>query len=242
MIAGALPFSVMYRAIGKGLLNLFRDAQVKVFLLIIALGALFLSAENYYFYHDITASLRYSVFQFISSITGTGLQSADISQWSQSALLLISIAMIIGGCAGSTASGIKVARAIFVWNEVKLWLARMLRSKNSIVAIKIGGKRVTEDIIDQEMAEASLISFLWIISILISIFVLSNIVGSQYDLSYVIFDVCSAQGNVGISCGIINSGLPDVGKVLTIVNMWIGRLEIIPVMVLVRYAFKGFRI
>ena len=153
----------------------------------------------------------------------------------------MSIAMVIGGCAGSTAGGIKVARAIFIWNEVKLWLARMMHSKNSIVAIKIGGKRVTVDVIDQEMSEASLISFLWMVAILVSVLLLSHIVGSQFDLSHIIFAVCSAQGNVGITCGVINPALPAIGKVLVIINMWIGRLEVIPVMVLIRYVFKGFR-
>lgn len=242
MIAGALPFGVMYRTVRKGVWNLIRDSQIKIFFLVIALGTFLLSVENYYFYHDIATSLRYSVFQLISAITSTGFQSCDISQWSQSALLLMSIAMVIGGCAGSTAGGLKVARAIFIGNEVKLWIARMLHSKNSIVAINIGGKRVTEDVIDQEMAEASLISFLWVISILVSVLLLSNIVGDRYDLSHIIFTVCSAQGNVGITSGMVNPELPAIGKILLVVNMWIGRLEIIPVMVLVRYAFKGFRI
>lgn len=240
MIAGALPFAVIYRFVRKDVSSLIKDTQIKVFFLIIAVGALFLSLENYYFYYDILTSLRYSVFQFVSAVTSTGFQSTDLSQWSLSALLLMSIAMIIGGCAGSTAGGIKVARAIFIGNEVKLWLARVAGSKNSIIAVKIGGKRVTPDAIDREMAEASLISFLWIVSILVSVLLLSNIVGPKFDLSHIIFEVCSAQGNVGITCGVINPTLPVLGKVLIMANMWIGRLEIIPVIVLVKYVFKGF--
>lgn len=240
MVAGALPFAVMYRAFRKGLANLVNDTQVKAFLFIIFIGVVVLSVDNYYYYDDAVASIRYSAFQYISAITCTGFQSVDLSQWSQSALLLMSIAMIIGGCAGSTAGGIKIARGIFVWNEVKLWLARMMHSKNSIVAVKIGGKRVTAEVFDQEMAEASLISVLWLISIFISVLLLSHLVGSQFDLSHIIFDVCSAQGNVGITCGVISPSLPAIGKVLVMLNMWIGRLEIIPVIVLVRYVFKGF--
>lgn len=242
MVASPLPFTIIYRTVRKGISNLLKDTQVRVFFLIIAAGALLLSIDNYYFYHDVAATLRYSIFQFISATSTTGFQSTDVSQWSQSALLLMSITMIIGGCAGSTAGGIKVSRAIFIWNEVKLWMARVMHSKNSVVAINIGGKRVTESAIDQEMAEASLISFLWIISILVSVFLLSNIAGPDFDLSHIIFDVCSAQGNVGLTCGVINSSLPALGKLLVIVNMWIGRLEIIPVLILIRYAFKGFRI
>ncbi|AFC99701.1 Trk-type K+ transport system, membrane component [Methanocella conradii HZ254] len=241
MVAGALPFAVMYRTARKGVSKLFDDAQVKAFIFMIVAGALLLSIENYYYYGNIAESIRYSVFQFISAITCTGFQSADVSQWSQTALLMMSIAMVIGGCAGSTAGGIKVARAIFVGNEVKLWFTRMLHSKNSIVAIKIGGKRVTEDVVDQEMAEASLISFLWLISALVSVLLLSHIVGQRFDLSHIIFAVCSAQGNVGITCGVINQSLPAIGKLLVIMNMWVGRLEIIPVLVLVRYLLKGFK-
>jgi trk system potassium uptake protein TrkH len=241
MLAGALPFAAMYRTVRKGISYLLKDSQVRAFLFMIVIGVLLLSVDNYYFYRDITETLRFSVFQLISAITCTGLQSTDVSQWSQSALLLMSIAMIIGGCAGSTAGGIKAARAIFIGNEVKLWLARVLQSKNSIVAVKIGGKRVTEDVFDQEMAEASLISFLWLVTIVISVLLLSHIVGPQFDLSHIIFAVCSAQGNVGLTCGVINSSLPAIGKILVMMNMWIGRLEIIPVMVLVRYLFKGFR-
>jgi len=129
MIAGALPFAVVYKAVKKGALKLFKDTQVKAFLILIVLGVVILSIDNYYYYHDAATTIRYSAFQYISAITCAGFQSVDVSQWSQSALLLMSIAMVIGGCAGSTAGGIKVARAIFIWNEVKLWLARMMRSK-----------------------------------------------------------------------------------------------------------------
>ncbi len=242
MVAGALPFAIMYRTVKKGLSGLIRDSQVKTIFFMIVVGAAILSIENYYHYHDIFASLRYSIFQLVSALSCTGFQSTDISQWSQSALLFMSIAMVIGGCAGSTAGGIKVARAIFVGNEVKLWMARMLHSKNSIVTVEIGGKRVTGDVVEQEMAEASLISFLWLITILVSVLVMAHIAGPQYDLIHVIFDVCSAQGNVGLVSGVITPSLPAIGKIITILNMWVGRLEIIPVMVLIRYVIKGFKV
>jgi len=54
------------------------------------------------------------------------------------------------------------------------------------------------------------------------------------------FEVASAQGNVGLSTGITNAGLSWIGKVMLILNMWIGRLEIIPVLMLFRVLVKGF--
>jgi trk system potassium uptake protein TrkH len=56
----------------------------------------------------------------------------------------------------------------------------------------------------------------------------------------VIFEVASAQSNVGLSTGITNAGLSCIGKVMLILNMWIGRLEIIPVLMLFRAFVKGF--
>ena len=58
----------------------------------------------------------------------------------------------------------------------------------------------------------------------------------------IIFSVCSAQGNVGLQTTIFTPDLHWLGKILFIVNMWIGRLEIIPVTLLIRYMIKGFKI
>lgn len=242
MLIGALPFVAIYRTIRDGKGAILNDVQVRMFFVIIAIGSLLLVAENFLFYQDIGSSIRYSVFQLVSAITSTGLQTCDISGWSPSAILIVSLAMIIGGCAGSTAGGIKVARAIFLNNEVKLWLKKTLLSRNAIVTLKMGNKTVTEDILNHELVEATLISFLWVISIMVSVMALSHVVGNSVDFSHIIFEVCSAQGNVGITCGIVNPGLHYIGKIIIIMDMWIGRLEIIPVALLMRYIFKGFRI
>lgn len=241
MIAGALPFVVIYKTFRKNIFSLIHDAQVRSFFVIILIGAALLTIQNYFFYQSISVSLRYSVFQFISAVTCAGFQTTDISQWSQPALLIVTIAMVIGGCAGSTAGGIKVARTIFLNDQVKLWFAKVLRSKNAVMVLTINNKRVTEDIISSELTEATFISFLWVVSIVLSVFLLSNVLGPDFDLSHVIFAVSSAMGNVGLTCGIVNPDLSDLGKIVIILDMWIGRLEIIPVLLLVRYLAKGLR-
>jgi trk system potassium uptake protein TrkH len=241
IIAGALPFVIIYKTFRKGINILISDAQVRALFAIMAVGAIILTVENLSFYQSVATSARYSGFQFISAITGAGFQTADLTHWSQPALLVMAVAMVIGGCAGSTASGIKVARVIFLNDQVKLWFAKVLRSRNSVTVLKVNNKRVTEDVISAELTEATFISFLWVVALLLSIYLLSYMVGSQYDLSLVVFSVSSALGNVGLYCGIINPGLSDLGKIIIIIDMWIGRLEIIPVMLLARYLFKGFR-
>lgn len=89
------------------------------------------------------------------------------------------------------------------------------------------------------ISEANLIIILWILFLFIGVGVLSHVVVPGYTLSEIIFEVASAQGNIGLSVGITNAGLSSIGKVMLILNMWIGRLEIIPVLMLVRAFIKG---
>ena len=96
---------------------------------------------------------------------------------------------------------------------------------------------------DEEMnritSEANLIVILLILFLFLGVGVLSYVVGPSYRLSEIIFEVASAQGNVGLSTGITYAGMSSIGKVMLILNMWIGRLEIIPVLMLVRALVKG---
>lgn len=242
MILGALPFVFIYKTVKEpGSLKIL-DTEVKVFFTIIIIGVLLLSAENFLVQGDLFHSIRTSTYQFISSLTTSGLVIVNVSDWSYTSLLILSIAAIIGGCAGSTSGGLKVARAMFLTTELQLWLKKTLLPRNAIVTLKIGGKRLSDELITKELSEAALITFLYLISILVSVMVLSHVVAPEYDLSQIIFSVCSAQGNVGMPCDLINPGMHFIGKILFMINMWIGRLEIIPVTLFIRFLIKGFKI
>ncbi len=241
MIAGAIPFAALFTVFRIKLHTLIYDIQVRTFVGLIATGCVLLVIQNYfYYYNDLFTSLRYSVFQLVSAITSTGLQTADISDWSSTALLLLSISMIIGGCAGSATGGIKVAREIFLVNQIKLWLTKTLLSRKAVIVIRLGQHKVVEKAITDELNEATLISFLWIVNIFVSIMLLSNILGPDASLSNIIFEVCSAQGNCGLSTGVINPTIHPIAKLIFIADMWMGRLEIVPVILLARTLFKGF--
>ena len=242
MVLGALPFVFIYRIVKGPKYRMTMDPQVRWFMFIIAGGVALLTLENYLASGRVLESLRLSAFQFVSGITCTGLQTSSMSGWSHSAMLILSIAMIIGGCAGSTAGGIKVARAIFLASELGLWFKRTLLPRNAIITLKIGNKRVGEEVFSRELSEASLITFLWVVTILASVMAIAHIAPPGYGLGQIVFTVCSAQGNVGLCAGIVEQGMHAFGKVVIIVNMWIGRLEIIPVTMLIRYALKGFRV
>jgi len=241
MIAGALPFAAIYMAFRHHFHTLLYDIQVRAFMSLIGVGCVILVIQNYLFnYNDIFSAIRDSVFQFVSAITCTGFQTTDLSGWSPTALLILSIAMIIGGCAGSTAGGIKIARGIFLVNQVRLWLIKTLLSKKAVVVMKLGRLKVLESSMTEELNEATLISFLWIVNIVVSIMLLSNILGTGVDISLIIFEVCSAQGNVGLTAGLLTPAISPLAKAIFMVDMWMGRLEIVPVILIARALLKGF--
>lgn len=242
MFMGALPFIYIYKILKNPWNKANADVQVRWFVSIIVLGVALLTLETYLQSGQLFESLRVSAFQFISGVTCTGLQTSMMSDWSHTSLLILSLAMIIGGCAGSTAGGIKVARVIFLTSELGLWFKRTLMPRNAIVTIKMNNRRINEEVFSKELSEATLITFLWVITILAGVMIISHIAPPGYGLDKIIFTVCSAQGNVGLSVGIIEPGMHIIGKITIIVNMWIGRLEIIPVTLLIRYFLKGFRI
>ena len=141
---------------------------------------------------------------------------------------------------GSTAGGVKLIRAVIAYKWIRWSLRRNFLPPRAIISVRLGDRLLEREEIVKIVSEASLIIFLWLLFLVAGICVLSSVVGSQFQLGEVMFEVASAQGNVGLSTGITNAGMSYIGKVMLILNMWIGRLEIIPVLMLFRVLVKGF--
>jgi len=150
------------------------------------------------------------------------------------------MSMIIGGGAGSTAGGVKLIRAVIAYKWIRWSLRRNFLPPRAIISVRLGDRLLEKEEIVKIVSESSLIIILWLLFLVAGICVLSSVVGSQFQLGEVMFEVASAQGNVGLSTGITNAGMSYIGKVMLILNMWIGRLEIIPVLMLFRVLVKGF--
>lgn len=235
MSLGAIAFVAHYNLLKGRFKKFFSDPQVKAFFALIIVGGLLLTAVNYFSLNgtSLFQTLNESVFQYVSAITCTGFYSADVSVWTDTAKLILSIAMIVGGAAGSTAGGIKLFRAILLSKGV-FWRTRQsISTPRRIFSHKLGSKFLSGEEWRNEMNEAAVISFLWMAFLFIGV-VSFSIIMPHHDLIDIIFEICSAQGNVGLSSGITNIAMPSAAKIVMIFNMWIGRLEIIPVIVLIR--------
>jgi trk system potassium uptake protein TrkH len=240
MLFGAISFAVHYELMrGNGKI-LRQDEQTRWLFLLMTVGVLFLTLENGWSLGPLR-SLRDSTFQFVSAMTCTGFQTANIGSWSATAKLLLAGGMVFGGAAGSTAGGIKIMRLLILSKGVGWRFRKIVSPRGAIVPFRIGSTVVDESEVGHRLEDASLITFLWLIFLVAGVITLLHTVPSHFTLSDVIFEVASAQGNVGLSVGITGPMMSTVSKLALCFNMWIGRLEIIPVLMLVRFFFLGIQ-
>jgi trk system potassium uptake protein TrkH len=238
MLFGAISFAVHYELMqGRGQV-LWRDVQTRWLLLLGGLGIAFLVLEMGFRLGWLPA-LRDSVFQFVSAVTCTGFQTADLFEWTPTAKLLLATGMVVGGAAGSTAGGIKIMRMIVLIKGVQWRFRKIISPRGAIVPFRIGPTAVDETEVGSRLEDAALITFLWLVFLGLGIIVLLHTTAETFSLSDVVFEVASAQGNVGLSVGITSPTMPTLSKLVLCFNMWIGRLEIIPVLVFVRALFRG---
>ena len=235
MIFGSIAFAAHYDLLKGRIKKFLSDTQFKAIVILIILGVTVLTFINLGIYgDDIFYSLRQSSFQFISAITCTGFASVEnLSEWTESAKLMLSFAMVIGGAAGSTAGGIKLFRAVLLYKGVGWRIKRAISTPRRVFVHKFGGKSLSKESAMDLTNEAAIISFMWVIILSVGVLLIATLRPSE-TLGNVIFEVCSAQGNVGLSTGITHIDMSPIAKTMLIFNMWIGRLEIIPIIVLIK--------
>ena len=230
MIVGSLPF-VHYLAITKkGLKNLFKDDQVKLFLTLIVFVVLIVSI--YLNLNDVPflEALRLASFNVISIITGTGFGTSDFNNWGGFPTTILLILMFIGGCAGSTTCGLRMARIQVLVANAKAQISKLIRP-HAVVVSYYNQKPIPENVAESVMG----FFFLYIISFAVIACLLG---GLGLDLITAISGAASAIGNVGPGLGDIigpsgtYQSIPELGKLFLCAGMILGRLEIFAILVM----------
>ncbi len=231
MIIGSLPFLVLAQITFSNFKTIFKDNQIRVFLIILLFATLiifFLAnsfVEGTYFKKFISIS-----FNTISIISGTGFVSENYENWGNYASVLFLILMFIGGCAGSTTGGLKVFRFQILFKYIHLHLKKMLHP-HVVIASYFNGKRVSGSTFES----VTTFFFLYILTFSISALLLSF---SGLDFLTCISAAASAISNVGPGLGEIigpngnYSSLTDSSKYILSITMFLGRLEMLTIFIL----------
>jgi len=231
MVIGSLPFLVIAQTGKNNVFATVKDHQVRIFLLI-----LFVSISIIYFFAEIyiDGNLFQKIitisFNTISIISGTGYVSENFESWGNYASVLFLILMFIGGCAGSTTGGLKVFRFQILFKYLSLHFKKMLQP-HAVIAGYFNKKSIPESTYESVMS----FFFLYIFTFACSALLLSF---SGLDFLTCISASASAISNVGPGLGDIigpegnYSTLSDYSKIILIATMFLGRLEMLTILIL----------
>ncbi|MEN3056204.1 MAG: potassium transporter TrkG, partial [Candidatus Methanosuratincola petrocarbonis] len=163
-------------------------------------------------------------FNTIAIMTTTGFSSVDLNTWPLASKSILLLLMVIGGCSGSTAGGMKVWRFIVMYRAAKMEISKVSLPPIAVKPIKIGGKALEEGY----AVRVGAFVFLYIFALFVQFIIMSAMVPDPLGA---ISLVASAQSNVGPAFYPITE-VPLAGKALLIASMWFGRLELFPVLAL----------
>lgn len=228
MIIGAISFSNHYALISKRESSHWRQGRA-MFSCLVVIGTLLLIETSI---ATRNADAVDSIFQVVSALCTAGFQSDNIVAWSRPALLLLIFAMLIGGQSGSTAGGIKLVRLVILGAAIRWKFAQIRSSPSEIVRFRIGEVSLSEQEAAQLVQKTALLVLTWITTLALSVFLLSYLLPEETPLEVIIFESTSALANVGLSVGLLTEDLSSGSKALFILLMWIGRLEIVPVLLI----------
>ena len=232
IILGSIPF-ISYLKFSQGNRKIFfNDVQIKglIYLLIISTTIMFLYLLFINFESSLIDKIRISSFNVISILSGTGYVTDDFGLWGKFSLVFFLFLMFIGGCAGSTACGIKIFRLqmllIFLKDQIK-----KLIYPNSVIITKYNNQKISDDFIKSVII--FIFTFLFIFLIMAMLLSISGL-----DFITSISGAASSISNVGPGLGDLigpngnYKDLPDLSKWILSAGMLLGRLELFAVLVL----------
>ena len=231
IILGSIPFISYIKFLSGNKKIFIQDAQIRTFLKIILVSILIISIYLVFAYETISFKIfRQISFNVVSILTGTGYVTHQFDKWGSFPLIFFLILMFIGGCAGSTACGIKIFRIKILFTFLKNELKKIIYPRG-IFIIKYDNNNLDDKFM------SSIISFIYLyITIFFIITALLSLSGLDFITS--ISAAATSISNVGPGLGNIIgpngnfSLLPDVSKWILSIAMILGRLELFAILVL----------
>ena len=224
-----INFSCYYLILLRQFRNVFKDEELRLYLGILAGSILLITLNLRGYYSSFGETLRHAAFQVSSIITTTGFATTDFGQWpifSQSILLVL---MLVGACAGSTGGGLKCARLLLLLKSLRRNIHQVLHHRR-VQGVRVNGQVTDEKVLENANAYLSA----YVIIIFLSFLVISLdgfSVGTNFSAVLACFNnIGPGLEAVGPTCNY--AGYSVLSKLVLIMDMLAGRLEIFPILVL----------
>jgi trk system potassium uptake protein TrkH len=236
MFVGGINFSLHFVAFGRGgrLGSYLLDPEFRAYLGVLVAVSLFITVYLYLSgeYGSITESFVKASFQTVAIMTTTGFLTADFSQWPAGVGVLLMLITFLGGCAGSTAGGMKIVRWLLVYRqgvrEVKLLL-----HPRAELPVRLGNRAVPPRVIEAVWGFFAV--YMIVFGVLMLLLMMTGV-----DQVTAFSAIATTLNNTGPGLGLVSANfvaVPVLGKWLCSAAMVLGRLEIFTVLVLFMPAF-----
>ena len=223
MVMGGTNFSI-FPELFQNPKKFFSDVQLRYFTLFTATGIALMIFSLAPAGAGIDV-IPVAVFQVISALTTSGFSTIPIGELPETSRGVLIVLMGIGGSLGSTSGGLKIFRLILIAQIIRIIFMRIFLRREVVIPLKVGERVMEPDEVYQHVSYI----FLYGIVLAVSGFVFMV---HGYGMSNSLFEVTSALGGVGLSTGVTSPSLPLLLKGVLSVDMLLGRLEVIPFLIL----------
>ena len=229
MILFGVNFSLYYLILLGNIRTALRNEELRWFLGIIAFAVLTIAFDIRNLYGGVGHALRYSFFQVTSIISTTGFATADFNLWPEYSKFLLVLLMFVGGCAGSTAGGLKLSRVMLLFKSCTIEVKKMLRPR-CVENVRLDGKPV-----DGQTVYNALTYFTFYIIIMLIAGLIVSLDGLDFTTNFTA--ALSCLSNVGPGLSLVGPTgsfaiFSPLSKIVLMICMLLGRLEIFPLLLL----------
>ncbi len=229
MLLFGVNFTCYYLLIMKQFRNVFRNEELRIYLGVV-LGSIGLIVINLRgFYDTLEETLRHVAFQVSSIVTTTGYATTDFDRWPSFSKGILLLLMVVGACAGSTGGGIKCGRVLLIFKSLRRSVQQIVHPKK-VQVVRVNRQMVDEKIVQNTNAYLAAYLIILITSLLV-------VSWNGFSLTTNLTAVLACFNNVGPGLEGVGpmcnySGFGIVSKLVLIVDMLAGRLEIFPILIL----------
>lgn len=206
-----------------------KNEELRVYLLLCAGATGIIALNTWHLFQHAEGCLRSAFFQVTSIMSTTGFATLDYNLWPDLSKTILVFLMLIGACAGSTAGGLKVSRVMILWKSIRREIKHIVKPR-SVNAIRMDGEALPVETIHRVSNYIEIyVSIVVVTTLLLSI--------DGFGLETNLTATLACVNNIGPGLGMVGpvgnfSAFSWFSKLLLTLDMLIGRLEILPMLVL----------
>lgn len=229
MLLFGINFNLYFLLLMKNVKGFFKNEELRNYLGIVAAAIALITINIMNLYGGVLHAFRYAAFQVVSVITTTGFVTANFDLWPEFSKTILLLLMVVGACAGSTGGGMKVSRIMILGRIITKEMRQILHPK-SVNVVKLDGKRLT----DEETHGVYVYTICYFVILSVSVLLISV---DNFDFITNFTAVLTTLNNVGPGLAKVGpvenfSAFSCFSKIILSLDMLIGRLEILPIMML----------